>query len=233
MFLTTYPIAPMIIALFIPLIYSIKNQNKHLKQIILLLITTISITILYPLTTFLQNNINPELGYFIGKLIIFTIFPFILVLYLDKQNVKKTLTQLGITKQNLHKSIFFGLLSLIITLTIIALFLLNNIATTTTLWNCVMFLDAFNEEFFFRSLLFLYLWKITNAHVAATTSILAFILAHPQYYYPHIQVGGFLQTSLQGILLTFVTYKTKNVVGPWISHGLNRVIPQLLRIFII
>jgi len=87
-----------------------------------------------------------------------------------------------------------------------------------------MFFEAFNEEFLFRGVLLLYLWKITDFKVAYVTSVLAFILAHPQ----HLTSLSLIGVAAQGILLGIVTYKTKNLVGPWISHGLNRVIPQIL-----
>jgi membrane protease YdiL (CAAX protease family) len=87
-----------------------------------------------------------------------------------------------------------------------------------------MFIEAFNEEFFFRGILLLYLLKITDIKIAYTTSVLAFILAHPQ----HFNSLWLVSTSLQAILLVAVSYKTKNIIGPWISHGLNRILPSLI-----
>jgi membrane protease YdiL (CAAX protease family) len=72
----------------------------------------------------------------------------------------------------------------------------------------------------------LYIWKITNLKVAYSTSVLAFVLAHPQ----HLTALSLLVVATQGILLGVVTYKTKNIIGPWISHGLNRVIPSWISI---
>jgi len=77
---------------------------------------------------------------------------------------------------------------------------------------------------FFRGVLLIYLWKITNLKVPYSTSILAFMLAHPQ----HLTSLSLICVAAQGILLGIVTHKTKNILGPWISHGLNRVIPQIL-----
>jgi membrane protease YdiL (CAAX protease family) len=92
----------------------------------------------------------------------------------------------------------------------------------------IMFLDAFNEEFLFRGVLLLYLWKITDFKIAYATSVLSFILAHPQNFTSLYLIS----TAAQGILLGIVTYKTKNLIGPWISHGFNRVVPQIISVLL-
>ena len=92
-----------------------------------------------------------------------------------------------------------------------------------------MFFDAFNEEFLFRGVLLLYLWKIIDLKIAYATSILAFILAHPQ----HFTLLPLIGVAAQAILLGIITHKTKNLIGPWISHGFNRIIPQLLTLLIV
>jgi len=88
-----------------------------------------------------------------------------------------------------------------------------------------MFLDAFNEEFLFRGVLILYLWKITDIKVAYATSIVSYIIVHPQHYASLFMIS----TIAQGILLAIIAHKTKNIIGPWISHGLNRVLLQIIR----
>jgi len=60
--------------------------------------------------------------------------------------------------------------------------------------------------------------------VAYAPSILAFMLAHPQ----HCTSLFLICVAAQGILLGVVAHKTKNIIGPWISHRLNKVILQIL-----
>jgi len=183
------------------------------------------IVFFYLITVDLGNIIEPSLGYLFGKIILFTILPLIIILYLERCKIKTALTELGIRKDKLVKSILLGIGSLIITM-ILALIIYNWEQTepASAYWNTVMFLEAFNEEFLFRGVLLLYLWKITELKVAYATSILAFILAHPQ----HLTSLSFICVATQGILLGAVAHKTKNIIEPWISHGLNRTIPQIL-----
>jgi membrane protease YdiL (CAAX protease family) len=220
-----FPIALMLLALVIPLVYCIKWKKTNLRKVVLIFICCIFIVVLYPITIYLGNIIEPTLGYFLGKLILFTLFPFIAILYLERWKIKTTLIELGVKKEKLMTSILLGLGVLLITV-IIALLIYRwgHAAPFSSYWNTIMFFDAFNEEFLFRGVLLLYLWKITDLKIAYATSVLAFILAHPQNFTSLYLIS----TAAQGILLGIVTYKTKNLVGPWISHGLNRVIPQII-----
>ena len=220
-----FPIALMLIALVIPILYCIKWKKTNLRKVVLISICCIFIVILYPITTFLGNIMEPTLAYFLGKLILFTLLPFVTILYLERWKIKTTFMELGVKKEKLMLSILLGLGALIITV-ILALILIKwgQTEPPSAYWNTIMFFDAFNEEFLFRGVLLLYLWKITDFKLAFATSVLAFILAHPQ----HLTSLSLITVAAQGILLGIVTYKTKNLVGPWISHGLNRVIPQII-----
>jgi len=220
-----FPIALMLLALVIPILYCIKWKKTNLRKVVLISICCIFIVILYPITTFLGNIMEPTLAYFLGKLILFTLLPFVTILYLERWKIKTTFMELGIKKEKLMMSILLGLGALIITV-ILSLILIKwgQTESPSAYWNTIMFFDAFNEEFLFRGVLLLYLWKITDFKLAFATSILAFILAHPQ----HLTSLSLITVAAQGILLGIVTYKTKNLVGPWISHGLNRVIPQII-----
>jgi len=220
-----FPMALMLLALVIPISYCIKWKKTNLRKVVLISICCIFIVILYPITTFLGNIMEPTLAYFLGKLILFTLLPFVTILYLERWKIKTTFMELGIKKEKLMMSILLGLGALIITV-ILSLILIKwgQTESPSAYWNTIMFFDAFNEEFLFRGVLLLYLWKITDFKLAFATSILAFILAHPQ----HLTSLSLITVAAQGILLGIVTYKTKNLVGPWISHGLNRVIPQII-----
>jgi membrane protease YdiL (CAAX protease family) len=223
--LGTFPIALMLLALVIPIAYCLKWKKPNLRKAVLILIYCIFIVILYPITTYLANIIEPTLGYFLGKLILFTLLPFVTILYLERWKIKTTLMELGIKKEKLLISIILGLGVLLITVVIaLLIYGLGQTDSPSAYWNTIMFFDAFNEEFLFRGVLFLYLWKITDLKIAYATSVLAFILAHPQNFTSLYLIS----TAAQGIFLGIVTYKTKNLIGPWISHGLNRVIPQII-----
>ena len=225
MTLGIFPIAPMLLALLLPIVYCLKWKKDSLKKVVLIFICCILIVLFYPITTLLNNYIGPNLGYFLGKLILFTILPLITLLYLEKWKIRDALVKLGIRKRSLRKSIILGFVVLVITVIIALICCWGTKGNNSVLWNAVMFFDAFNEEFLFRGVLLLYLWKITDIKVAYATSILAFILAHPQHFSSLFLVS----TIVQGTLLAIITHRTKNIIGPWISHGFNRVIPQLLR----
>ena len=220
-----FPIALIPFVLVIPIFYCIKWKKTNLRKVVLISICCIFIVILYPITIYLGDIIEPTIGYFLGKLILFTLLPFITILYLERWKIKTAFRELGIKKEKLMMSILLGLGVLIITV-ILSLILIKWGPTEppSAYWTTIMFLDAFNEEFLFRGVLLLYLWKITDLKIAYVTSVLAFTLAHSQNFTSLYIIS----TVAQGILLGIVTYKTKNLVGPWISHGLNRVIPQII-----
>ncbi len=216
-----FPVAPLMFALLIPIIYSLKWKRKELKNIILISLCSLGVVVFYPLVIFLSKLI--PFGYPIGKIILFVLFPIITVFYIERWNIKTIFLNLGVRKRNLSKSIIYGLLATVITISI------TIFVSITYPWiplnQLIAFLESFTEEFFFRGFLFLYLLQKTNLKVAYPTSILAFVLAHPQHF-----TSWFLISLIsQGILLTFVAHKTKNIMGPFISHGLNRTIPVLIR----
>jgi len=217
-----FPIALLIFALLIPIIYCSKWEKNELKNIALLTICSIVIIALYPLTFYL-TNIFGSVGYTIAKFILFVILPIVAILYIEKWGLKEILITVGVRKKNLPRSIVYGLGAAIVTI------LITIIVSTTfkidIVWHIVMFFEAFTEEFFFRGILFLYLLKKTNLRVAYPTSIIGFILIHPQHFTSIFIVS----TIIQAILLTIIADKTKNIIGPWISHGLNRALPTLIR----
>ncbi len=220
-----FPIALILLALVIPIVYCSIWKKSNLRKTVLIFVCCIFIVIFYPITTYLGNIIEPTVGYFLGKFILFTLLPFVTILYLERWKIKTTLMELGVKKEKLMISILLGFGVLLITVVIaLLIYGLGQVESLSAYWNTIMFFDAFNEEFLFRGVLLLYLWKITDLKIAYATSVLAFIFAHPQNFTSLY----LMSTTAQGILLGIVTYKTKNLIGPWISHGLNRVIPQIL-----
>jgi membrane protease YdiL (CAAX protease family) len=186
------------------------------------------IILLYPLHISLGFIIDSQLAYLIIKSILFTILPIIYIFYIEKWNIKKILNELGIRKEKIRYSIFLSLIVLLITLFVGVIILWGYQGNDSIYWNLIMFFDAFNEEILFRGVLLLYIGKITNIKVGFSTSVIAFVLAHPQ----HFDQLFLISTIIQGLLLGLVTYKTKNIIGPWISHGLNRTIVQIIRIIL-
>jgi membrane protease YdiL (CAAX protease family) len=224
-----FPIALMLLALLIPIVYCIKWKKTNLLKVAIIFMCCFFIVILYAMTTYLGHIIEPTLGYFLGKVILFTLLPFVTILYLERGKIKTTFMEVGITKEKLLPSILLGLGALLVTIIItLLIYGWGRAESPSICWDAIMFFDAFNEEFLFRGALLLYLWKLTDLKIAYATSVLAFILAHPQYFTSLYLI----HVATQGILLGIVTYKTKNLIGPWISHGLNRVIPQMLSAFL-
>ncbi len=221
MFLNS-PIALFLIALLIPLAYSLKNKRKNLKPILAMIICSLAMVSFYSLTYYL-SQISPLFGYTIGKFILFVFLPIITIFYVERWNPKTILSNLGVKKENLRKSVIYGVLAALVTITI-TIFLISTMSFDLS-YRIVMFFEAFTEEFFFRGFLFLYLLSKTDIRVAYVTSILGFILIHPQ----HFTSLFLISTITQGILLTVVAHKTRNIIGPWIGHGLNRFFPVLIR----
>jgi len=219
-----FPIAPMLFAFLIPMIYSLKWKKENIRKISIVTICSVFIVLFYPIAFYLGEILDSILSYFIGKILLFTIMPLITIQYLEKWPIKTALNEIGIKKDKIGLSIFLGLGVLILTVSVILIIWWSKLSPNSAYWNTILFVEAFNEEFFFRGVLLLYLWKITDIKIAYITSVLAFIFAHPQ----HFNSLWLLSTSLQAILLGIVTFKTKNIIGPWLSHGLNRIIPSII-----
>jgi len=218
------PVLLMPLAIIIPMIYCQKWKKENFERVLVLFIILLAIVIFYQIVVYL-NNILSYFGYFLGKFILFTLLPLVIIIHFEKWKIKEGLIKLGISKEKIWMSIFLGLGALMVTLFLGLIIEWGQEGNISFYWNTVMFFEAFNEEFLFRGVLFLYLWKITDIKVAYATSIIAFTLAHPQHF-----TSPFLASTIaQGILLAIVTHKTKNIIGPWLSHGLNRTLIQIIR----
>jgi len=228
----SFPLKPMLLALLIPLVYSLckvrKKDRKELKPILLISLCSVGTVIFYGITYYLSNYLGAFgtlFGYSIGKFILFVLLPMATIFYIERWPAKKIFSELGVKKAGIEKSVLYGLLVAVVTI-IITIFVSVRADFDLT-YRTIMFFEAFTEEFFFRGFLFLYLAKKTNRKVAYATSILGFILIHPQHF-----ISPFLiSTITQGILMTIVADKTDNVVGPWIGHGLNRFVPPMIKMF--
>ncbi len=222
-----YPTTALLFVLLIPIIYCWRWKKENQEKAVVIWFYGLVATIFYGSVIYLADHIS-HVGYVLGKLILFTIIPLYFYLYLEKGNIRTALSALGVTKEKIAPSIIWGIGAAIITLIIGLAVAWGQEGTTSLYWNISMFCDAFNEEFLYRGFFFIYIWKLTDIRIAYLTSNLAFILTHPQHFTSLFMVS----TITQGLLLTFITHKTKNIIGPWISHGLNRTIIQVLRVFL-
>jgi membrane protease YdiL (CAAX protease family) len=220
------PLVPMLLSFIVPLLFFIHTRQHGWKKTGVVFLCCLAIVLLYPLISYVSTEETYTIVYFIGKLVLFTFFPLIVLAYVEKNNLLIFIQKSGVRKKHLGMSLVLGLIALCITLLIGMFISGQSSANTDPVWNVIMFFEAFNEEFLFRGVFFLYLSKLTNTPVAFTTSVLAFTLAHPQ----HFTSLFLISTLMQGILLGLVTVKTENIIGPWISHGLNRTIIQVLRV---
>jgi len=219
--LGAFPLFPLIFVLLIPFIYVLKKNRKELKSILLIIFCSVAVIIFYPITPILTDLI-PLFGYTIAKFILFVFLPIITIFYIERWHLKEIFSNLGVSKKNIRKSVKYGILAAIVTI-IITMSVSN--ANNDLIYRGILFFEAFTEEFFFRGFLFLYLIKKTDRKIAYATSILGFVLIHPQ----HFTELFLISTLAQGILLTIVTDKTENMTGAWIGHGLNRFAPAFIR----
>jgi membrane protease YdiL (CAAX protease family) len=219
--LGAFPILPLIFALLIPIAYSlIKARNR--KSIALITLCSILMIALYPLVSFLGDLI-PLFGYSLGKIILFVLFPVLTILYLERWKIRDIFSGLGVRRKGLPRSVLYGITAAAVTIAITVLVM--EPYQFDLAFRVIMFFESFTEEFFFRGFLFLYLLTKTSTRTAFATSVLGFILVHPQHFTNLFLVS----TAAQGILLTIVAQKTRNILGPWIGHGLNRFLPILIK----
>jgi len=217
-------ISPFLLALLIPISYSLIRNRKELKTLLLIFICSLVIVVFYPITSYLAT-IMPMFGYSIGKLLLFVLLPTVTVFYIERWHIKEIFSNLGVRKKGIRESVLYGLAAALITI-IVSMAVASY--QPDVIGRIVLFFEAFTEEFFFRGFLLLYLTEKTTSKIAYTTSILGFILIHPQ----HFGSLFLISTIAQGVLLAIVADKTKNIIGPWISHGLNRLVPVLIKTFL-
>ncbi len=214
---------PTLLCLLIPIGYSFLNDKKCIKEILLISFILLVIVILYwPFMVFFENI--PYVGYLLGKLLLFVIFPFIMfylyIKYINKKiNIGQTLSEFGVQRAGIKDSMQYFLILLPIMLFANFIVGMGPDSPVQSWYSGMMFMESFTEEFFFRGILFLYLWKLLDIRIAYATSIIGFVLLHPQYFFEI----GMLAGLVQGVLTCIISHKSKNIVGAWFLHGANRV----------
>jgi membrane protease YdiL (CAAX protease family) len=219
--MVTFFLWPMLIPLLIPLIYCWKWKKESLKDIWMIVITMILIVVLYePLVWDLDF---PVLGYAFWKFVLFVFLPLgIFYWYLKDKKIQDTLSTFGVKKTGMKKSLALCALFIPVMLAVDALVsfqLGRSYPASDVTYSGIMFVESFTEEFFFRGILFLFLWKITDIRIAYITSILSFTLVHPQYFWGL----GMVSAIVQGILTAVIVHKSKNLTGAWVLHGASRI----------
>ena len=213
----------MLIPMIIPIIYGIKYKRESLLEISIITLVMIFIVISYwPLTLGLNSSAN-----IITKFLLFVLVPlfFIYLTYKirNKQSRKKLefqYDQFGITINGMNKSLKLGFLflPLMLFITYLAKTMIGGTLYPNFPLGIVSFIESFTEEFFFRGILFLFLMSKTNLKIAYITSLLSFILMHPQNFTnPFI-----ISTIVQGLITLEICRRSSNLAGAWIVHGTNR-----------
>ncbi len=165
--------------------------------------------------------------YFFIKLILFSLPGFLIIKFR-----KYKISDFGLTNKNLKSSLFLGFIILIITAFTNAIIFSKTITIdlfTFLTWSIPLFFDAFNEEFLFRGIFFLFAYKNTkNLLISYIVSTIITLSWHP------LELVRMIPAFIQGTLLCYLLYRTKNIHGAWISHGINRslasIVQQILKI---
>lgn len=219
--MVTFFLWPMIIPLIIPIIYCWKWKKESLKDLWPILLSMILIVILYE--SLVWNLDFPVLGYIFWKFVLFVFIPLgIFIWYWKGKNTEKPLEVFGVRKEGMRKSLFLCALfipAMLATDAIVSYMLGRSYPTSDIASSGIMFVESFTEEFFFRGILFLYLWKITDIRIAYATSVISFVLVHPQYFWGL----GMVSVIVQGVLTAVIVHRSKNLTGAWVLHGANRV----------
>lgn len=220
-----FPIALLLLVLPLPLMYSLMRKRIGLRAVLGMCACCVLVVLLYPLVFFL-SDIFGILGYAAGKLGLFVFLPLVTLVYLERRRLRGVLVGVGVRWRNAPRSLALGGLAAVVTIAVT--FLVTAAQPIDMFVSIVLFLEAFTEEFLFRGVLLIYLATKTDAWVAYVTSIVGFVLVHPQNFESWFLVS----TVVQAILLAIVADRTQNLAGSWVAHGLNRTIPQVLRLLL-
>jgi membrane protease YdiL (CAAX protease family) len=225
------PLHPVVLAIvslmpaFILIAYGWLRQRKlgkHKVYLDMLLMLVPATFLYYPLMWSLPESPLNSYAYFFIKLVLFTL-PALLIIRYRGYNLE----DFGITKERFRLSMLLGLGFLIVTALVSALIFSNAIDLDLFMiatWSVPMFLDAFNEEFIFRGVFFLFAYKNTrHLPLSYAVSMLLAFAWHP------FELARMVPVFVQGTLLSYVMYKSGNISGAWVSHGINR---SLINVFI-
>lgn len=172
------------------------------------------------------------------KLLLFTITPYIYMIYNKKSNFKLAFNLKGFNKNQLKMGIILGVISFsiilvtyfilknVIDLELIAQDLQNKSKITSANFIFVAlyitFVNSFLEEFFFRGFIFLNLYELKFKKTAYIYSSLIFALYHIAIFKSWFNIWLILLalTGLMsvGFIFNFINTKSKNFINSWIVH---------------
>jgi len=221
----------MIILFFFSLVY-----NKKLFRLIssVLLSSILIVFVFVPLMPIILQffEYHDSTGYAIWRLIRFgysfgfwAVLPIIIFRIICEEKKYYSLPTYGVQRENLFKSVkLFLLCSLIIVPADIASFVFDSgflLSPETPLIGSITFLDTFNEEFFFRGILFIVLLNNWDLRIAYIMSVSCFVLAHPRYL-PFS--SGLIFVTIMAVLASEICRRSKNITGAWLLHGTHNTL---------
>ncbi len=215
-----FPIALMLLVLPLPLGYCLLRRRTTWRAVLGLTVCCVIVVLLYP-AVFVLSDAFGAVGYAAGKFALFVMVPLVALTFLERASVREVLPRVGVQWLNARRSLLLGGLAAVVMI-LVTLFVTS--PGIDVFVSIVLFFEAFTEEFLFRGVLLIYLATKTRNWVACTTSILAFVLVHPQSFGSWFLVS----TVAQAVLLAIVAERTRNLAGPWVAHGLNRSLPQAI-----
>ena len=182
----------------------------------ILFILPIAITIPFYLLALLANL----------QLVYYVIYGVYIIgsLLITKHN-QRTWNEIGITRNNLTDSLLqaIGFVSAFIAVQVIRYGyhlnpnLLPLIVAEQAVYNFIF--SGLAQEILFRGLLLFSIWRWKGPKTAIIASSVTFGLVHITKGISYV-----IGTMLIGSIYGYITYKTKNIIGPTIAHGLNNFI---------
>ena len=213
---------PMLVPMIIPVVYCWKYSKDSLGKLWPIILSMVLIVVLYT-SMFGIIPVPYHVDYTLIKFILFVFMPLaILYMWDRKRPLKERLADFGIRKKGTEESLklsAFVLPAMLASIAFTSFMLERSYNPSEPIYSILSFFESFTEEFFFRGILFLYLWKFVDIRIAYITSMASFILMHPQYFWGLAILPGIVQT----ILTTIIAHKTKNIAGPWVLHGASRI----------
>ncbi|RLG19262.1 hypothetical protein DRN74_07110, partial [Candidatus Micrarchaeota archaeon] len=211
-----------LIPAFILILFGLVKQRKFQPYLDVLLMILPATFFYGIITSNLPEGSFQWYFYFLAKTILF-VLPGLVVIKLRKYR----LSDFGITINGLKLSLLLGFGILLITsITNAIIFSLTGsiFLPPFLTWSIPLFFDAFNEEFMFRGIFFFFALK--NTKNLALSYIVSMILAFS--WHPEFTMFRMIPVFVQGTLLCYLLYKSKNIFGAWISHGINRTLASVL-----
>jgi membrane protease YdiL (CAAX protease family) len=215
---------PMLVPMILPFVYCMKFKRDALFEIGSITVVLMLIVVLYwPL---LMSNFLLAYTYTGTKVLLFVFLPLVTFLLMKRNSSPLQGSLYGIEKKSMKNSMVWCLLFLPFMLIVTGLIQFFHGITwdADVVAGIISFFEAFTEEFLFRGILFIFLVQRTNMKIAYVTSLLSFILMHPQNLSTIFIVG----TIVQGVLTLEIARRSHNIIGSWVLHGSNRFFTLVL-----